>query len=72
MLPDDGKEKKPSYSSPFDTPLCEAAALSNQVRRFSFAQSRIGVLGREPHEGDYLHKELSMAEKSVMSKNNTV
>ena len=35
QLPGDGKEKKPSYNSPFDTPIKPAAALRNQGRRFS-------------------------------------
>jgi len=35
-LPDDGKEKKPSYSSPFNTPIPPAAALNNQGRRSYF------------------------------------
>ena len=33
QLPGDGKEKKPSYNSPFDTPIKPAAALRNQGRR---------------------------------------
>ena len=45
-LPDDGKEKKPSYSSPFDTPIRPAAALSNQGRRFY-----LSVQNRRPKEG---------------------
>ena len=32
QLPGDGKEKKPSYNSPFDTPIKPAAALRNQGR----------------------------------------
>ena len=45
-LPDDGKEKKPSYSSPFDTPIRPAAALSTQGRRF-----HLSVQNRRPKEG---------------------
>ena len=45
-LPDDGKEKKPSYSSPFDTPIRPAAALSTQGRRFY-----LSVQNRRPKEG---------------------
>ena len=45
-LPDDGEEKKPSYSSPLDTPIRPAAALSTQGRRFSLPGA-----DRRPTEG---------------------
>ena len=46
QLPGDGKEKKPSYSSPFNTPIKPAAALRNQGRRFSLPSA-----GSAAHEG---------------------
>ena len=39
------KEKKPSYSSPFDTPIQPAAALSNQGRRFSLPSAGTAANG---------------------------
>lgn len=46
QLSGDGKEKKPSYNSPFDTPIKPAAALRNQGRRFSLPSA-----GSAAHEG---------------------
>ena len=46
QLPGDGKEKKPSYSSPFNTPIKPAAALRNQGRRFSLPGAGSATHGR--------------------------
>lgn len=44
------KKKKPSYSSPFDTPIRPAAALNNQGRRFSFPGAGSAAHGGSRHE----------------------
>jgi len=51
QLPGDGKEKKPSYNSPFDTPIKPAAALRNQGRRFSLPSAGSAAHGGSRHAG---------------------
>ena len=75
QLPGDGKEKKPSYNSPFDTPIKPAAALRNQGRRFSLPSRHADILSRDyeleqtnlTNLVEYLRQEVKEQEKQKVN-----
>ncbi|HJH89922.1 MAG TPA: hypothetical protein OIM52_10355 [Fusicatenibacter saccharivorans] len=64
QLPGDGKEKKPSYNSPFDTPIKPAAALRNQGRRFSLPSAGSAAHGGSRH-ADILSRDYELEQTNL-------
>ena len=64
QLPGDGKEKKPSYNSPFDTPIKPAADLRNQGRRFSLPSAGSAAHGGSRH-ADILSRDYELEQTNL-------